>query len=109
MVQPDVLVLCDKSKYRKTHIFGAPDLVVEVFSPSTRMKDRFIKLGKYRSARVREYWMVDPQEKTVLVYRMGDQEESVLYRFADTIPVGIFHDELKIDFSQIDEAVRDWL
>ena len=65
MVQPDVCVVCDLSKIHRTEIYGAPDFVVEVLSPSTKMKDILIKMRKYQNAGVREYWMVDPDKETV--------------------------------------------
>lgn len=59
MVQPDIVVLCDKKKNVERCIMGAPDFVVEVLSKSTRKKDMTMKLEKYRNAGVREYWMID--------------------------------------------------
>ena len=70
VVQPDVLVVCDRSKYRDCRVWGAPDLVVEVLSPSTRRKDMQLKMYKYAGAGVREYWMVDPEKN--LQFPIGD-------------------------------------
>ena len=61
MVQPDVLVVCDRSKITKERIVGAPDLVMEVISPSRVTVDIFIKVQKYKNAGVREYWLVFKQ------------------------------------------------
>ena len=58
IVQPDLLILCDVSKLSGNTIVGAPDFIVEILSPSTRKKDMFIKLEKYMTAGVREYWIV---------------------------------------------------
>lgn len=67
MVEPDISVICDKSKIDKRGCKGAPDLIVEILSPSTRRHDRLVKLGLYQRAGVREYWIVNPEEKTVQV------------------------------------------
>ena len=68
MVQPDVIVVCDREKIQNRCIFGAPDFVAEVLSESTRKKDLVLKLNKYMTAGVREYWLVDPDRKKVIVY-----------------------------------------
>ena len=81
IVQPDVLILCDRSKYTPQRIVGAPDFVVEVLSKSTREKDMFLKLNKYRSAGVREYWMVDPDKKTVIAYHFENDDDLSVYTF----------------------------
>ncbi len=70
MVEPDISVVCDKSKLDKHGCKGAPDMVVEVLSPSTLRHDRFVKLGLYQWAGVREYWIVEPETQTVQVYTL---------------------------------------
>lgn len=111
MVQPDVCVVCDPSKIMRRGIDGAPDLVVEIFSPSTKMKDLLIKLGKYLRAGVREYWMVDPDQKAVTrvlfeepsgEYTEGDLKMET-FPFEKPVPVGIFGDVCVIDFGEIAE------
>lgn len=67
MVEPDLSVICDKSKIDKRGCKGAPDLVIEILSPSTRRHDRLVKLGLYQRAGVREYWIVNPEDRTVQV------------------------------------------
>ncbi len=57
MIQPDVVICCDRDKILQSHVYGAPDMVIEILSPSTRKKDMGLKLKKYITARVREYWM----------------------------------------------------
>lgn len=105
MVQPDVLVICDRNKLRYGHVYGAPDLIIEILSPSTRKKDSFLKTMKYSEAGVREYWIVDPKRKRVLAYYFEQDEFPVLYSFKDTIPVGIFQGECKVNFSEIYEYI----
>ena len=67
MVEPDISVICNQKKLDKYGCRGAPDLIMEVLSPSTQRYDRLIKLGLYQKAGVREYWIVDPDLKTVQV------------------------------------------
>lgn len=67
MVEPDLSVVCDSSKLDSRGCKGAPDLVVEILSPSTQRHDRLVKLGLYQRAGVREYWIVDPDSQTVQV------------------------------------------
>lgn len=109
VVQPDVVVICDPKKIRDRFVFGAPDLVVEVLSPSTKQKDMYIKLGKYRNAGVREYWMVDLMKQNVVIYDF-EEDEVKLFGFSEQIPVGIFHQEGRedcfIDMNVIREAVE---
>ena len=76
-LEPDVVVVCDKDKLKDGDAcHGAPDLVVEVVSPGTRKKDMGVKLFKYRTEGVREYWIVDPEEECTLLYNFeGDGEK----------------------------------
>ena len=72
MVEPDISVVCDRSKIDKHGCKGAPDLVVEILSPSSLRTDRLIKLRLYQRAGVREYWIVDPENKSVQVLLLDD-------------------------------------
>lgn len=67
MVEPDISVVCDRSKIDKHGCKGAPDLIIEILSPSTRRHDRLVKLNLYQRAGVREYWIADPENRTVRV------------------------------------------
>jgi len=106
IVEPDVLIVCDSSKLHRERVYGAPDLVVEVLSPSTSKKDRSLKLTKYRRAGVREYWIVDPDQKKVFVYEFEKGDSYVIYSFEDSVPVGIYDGKCKVDFAQIYEEIR---
>lgn len=101
MVEPDVLVICDRDRIYKNKVYGAPDLVVEVLSPSNRKKDTVIKLNKYMNAGVREVWLVDPDKQIVLVYDFSADNYPVIYGFHSKIPVGIWNGECKIDFHEM--------
>ena len=68
VVQPDMLVVCDPKKITRTCIRGAPDLVVEILSPSSCSYDRLIKLKRYASAGVKEYWIVTPELASIEVF-----------------------------------------
>lgn len=70
MVEPDLSVVCDSDKLDNHGCKGAPDLVIEILSPSTRRHDRLVKLGLYQRAGVREYWIVDPEYKSVQVFTL---------------------------------------
>ncbi len=98
-VEPDVSIVCDKSKLNDRGCMGAPDFIVEVVSPSSKRIDYHIKLFKYRTARVREYWIVDPLKNLITTYNF-EGENTEIYTFADKIKVGIYED-LEIDFSEI--------
>ena len=71
---PDVMVVCDPDKIKSDGIYGAPDLVVEVLSPSTARNDRTYKKETYANCGVREYWLVSPEEKSLDVYRTNGTE-----------------------------------
>ena len=108
MVEPDVIVVCDRDKLQQQVVYGAPDFVVEILSPSTKKKDRTIKLNKYMSAGVREYWIVDPDKKHVIVYLADDEIGYTIdvYPFDDCIPVAIFDNECEINFKEIYEYIK---
>ena len=91
-VEPDISIVCDKNKLDKQGCNGAPDWIIEIISPSTERLDCGIKLFKYRSAGVREYWMVNPKLHTVTVYDFEHNEKTKQYSFDDDIPSCIFQD-----------------
>jgi Uma2 family endonuclease len=72
VVQPDVSVLCDRSKLRSFGCVGGPDIVVEIISPYSAKRDLAEKHALYERAGVREYWVVDPGNRFVHVFRLGD-------------------------------------
>lgn len=101
MVQPDVGIVCDPSKIKRFGIYGAPDFLVEVISPSTKKKDYALKLSKYMEAGVREYWILDFVQEKVLVYFFESDVYPVIYGFDKPVPVNIYNGDLQIDFSNI--------
>ena len=94
-VEPDISVICDKSKLDDRGCNGAPDWIIEIVSPSSKRIDYFIKLFKYRTAGVKEYWIVDPDKNRVTVYNFATDDGGE-YALTDEIPVGIFDGDLKI-------------
>lgn len=68
VVEPDISVVCDKSKLDKLGCRGAPDLIIEILSPSSLRHDRLVKLNLYQRAGVREYWIADPENRSVMVF-----------------------------------------
>ncbi len=72
VIEPDITVVCDKNKLDKHGCKGAPDMIVEILSPSSLRHDRLVKLNLYRRAGVREYWIADPENKSVQVFLPDD-------------------------------------
>ncbi|MFC5605000.1 Uma2 family endonuclease [Sporosarcina koreensis] len=101
-VQPDILVVCDSDKIGDKNICGAPDLIVEVLSPSTARNDRLVKYNNYERAGVKEYWIVDPYNMTVEVYSLEGASfvQSKILGKDDLLTVEIFP-ELEIDLKNI--------
>lgn len=88
-VEPDIFIVCDLSKLDEKGCHGAPDWIIEIVSPGNRPMDYFTKLFKYRTAGVREYWIVDPMKQRVMTY-VFEKETVEEYSFGENIPVGIY-------------------
>lgn len=91
-VEPDISVICNKDKLNDKGCNGAPDWIIEIVSPSSQQMDYGIKLFKYRTAGVREYWIVNPQKETVTVFDFEQEKKSCQYDFEEDIPVCIYED-----------------
>lgn len=102
MVEPDIAVICDPAKLDKYGCRGAPDMVVEILSPSTQRQDRFTKFSLYQRAGVREYWIVDPENKFVQSFWLEDGRYAVKEFGAagDKMRVNILEDCV-IDLSEV--------
>ena len=94
-VEPDISVICDTNKLTDKGCNGAPDWIIEIVSPSSSRMDYFVKLFKYRTAGVREYWIVNPMKQTIQTYSFEGEEDSNQYSFDDTVISSIYND-LKI-------------
>lgn len=90
-VEPDISVICDKDKITEKGCKGTPDWIIEIVSPGNKPMDYFTKLFKYRTAGVREYWIVDPTKEMITVY-IFEKETMEQYSFGEDIPVGIYED-----------------
>lgn len=99
-VEPDISVIFDKNKLDDRGCNGAPDFIIEIVSPSNQRMDYFVKLFKYRTAGVREYWIVNPQKQTVQVYSFEGEENSMQFSFDEDIKVNIY-DDLVIKISEL--------
>ncbi|MCD7832577.1 MAG: Uma2 family endonuclease [Lachnospiraceae bacterium] len=106
MLQPDVVVVCDWNKVTDRCVYGAPDLVMEILSPSTERKDQIVKTEKYRKAGVREYWMIDIERKRVVVHDFSGNHSPVIYDADQGIPVQIFDRNCLIEFGEIFVKVK---
>jgi Uma2 family endonuclease len=105
VLQPDITVICDLNKIDDKGCLGAPDLIIEILSPSTGDKDLKDKKEIYEFAHVPEYWIVHPNDQTVIVYLLNDQKKYVIdnvYAFSDTIKASIFED-LFVDLRDVFE------
>ena len=106
MIQPDVLVLCDLDKQKERLIYGAPDFVLEVLSPSTRKKDLTIKQRKYLNAGVREYWIIDPKEKRLITYDFENSEQVASYPFTEAVGLSIYDKQIIVDLKELAEIIE---
>ena len=90
VVQPDLVIICDKSIMMKTGCQAAPDIVIEILSPSSLSRDMSLKLELYQRVGVREYWIVDPEDKHVLVYILENGTYYVKsYKESDKVSVHV--------------------
>ena len=99
-VEPDISVICNPDKLTDKGCTGAPDWIIEIVSPGSRRTDYYTKLFKYRTAGVREYWIVDPEKNRIMVYSF-ESDDTAEYTFSEAVKPGIY-DDLEIDFSSID-------
>ena len=101
-MEPDISIICDKDKLSDRGCKGAPDWIIEIISPGNPGHDMIYKLNLYANAGVREYWIVDPRNKTVFVYYLEQKDFGAkAYSFQDNIKVNIY-DDLWINFPSLD-------
>ncbi|MDO4553818.1 MAG: Uma2 family endonuclease [Lachnospiraceae bacterium] len=106
IVQPDLMIICDKNKLDGKRCNGAPDFVIEIVSLSNPSDDYIRKLYYYKEAGVHEYWIVDPRRKTVTVNYFDYDKLNVPYSFDSVIKVNIM-DDFYIDFSDISSSLKE--
>jgi Uma2 family endonuclease len=105
VVQPDICIVCDLSKLDERGCCGAPDMIIEILSPSTSKKDLNDKFALYEEHGVKEYWIVHPNDKAVNVFLLqenGKYDDGALYELEGKVPVHIF-DNYLIDLDDIFE------
>jgi Uma2 family endonuclease len=104
VVQPDISIICDEKKRGKEGCHGAPDFIAEILSPSNTAIEMQRKNELYREAGVKEYWIIDPEHKTLTTHLFSEKPaSSSSYKENDTVKVGIFNDlliELKHVFAE---------
>lgn len=105
IVQPDIMIVCDKNKLDGKRCNGAPDFIIEIISPSNPADDYVRKLYYYENYGVHEYWIVDPRRKTVTVNYFEKNMLNIQYSFDSTIKVNIY-DDLLINFSEIADLLN---
>lgn len=99
-VMPDISLICDEEKLERKGCKGAPDLVIEIVSPSSRKMDYIRKLALYKESGVREYWIVDPKSSQVTIYGLEHGDMPVQCSFSEPIKVGVY-DDLYLDLANL--------
>lgn len=123
---PDVIIVCDRSKIRYNGVYGAPDLAIEVLSPRTSKYDRRDKKEIYESAGVREYWIINPVDKTIEVYHLTDDSlllDNVYHLYAGEELVSLdeteraevkirvkvsLYDDFEVDVADVFDDMTTW-
>ena len=103
VVQPDIVLICDKNKLDKRGCIGPPDFIIEIISPATAKKDMEDKYNLYEQHGVLEYWIAFPHEQVIQKFVLENKKYVKNGTFAkeDEIPVHIFNNKLKIDLKDI--------
>jgi Uma2 family endonuclease len=99
IVEPDIVIVCDSAKIDEHGCNGAPDLIIEILSPSSRRKDRYLKRNLYQRAKVREYWIVSPdyneievhlfEGNSIVFYGINEPETSDDLKLPEIVPVAM--------------------
>lgn len=105
IVQPDIMIVCDKNKLDGKRCNGAPDFIIEIISPNNSSHDYIKKAYYYQKYGVREYWIVNPINKTITVNYFEGDRVGISHNFDSTIKVNIYED-LYIDFSEINTSLN---
>lgn len=102
VVQPDILVVCDKNKVDDRGCNGAPDFIIEIVSPSTVYKDTVVKLNLYEKYGIKEYWIVYPEEQIITVYTLNGEkyEKPKVYKYEDKVK-SIFFNNLEFESNTV--------
>ena len=102
VVQPDLCIICDETKLDEQGCNGAPDLVVEILSPGNTKHEMQTKFELYEESGVKEYWIVEPANKTVLVYSLQNNKYIGLKPFSDDADIkSILFPEIKVNLMDV--------
>ncbi len=103
VVQPDLCVICDPSKLDAKGCIGAPDLIIEILSPGNSRREMKDKFEIYQEVGVKEYWIVDPSEKTVLIYQLNAEQIFVglQLRVSDDVVTTPIIPNLQVDLTEV--------
>lgn len=108
VVQPDIVIVCDQSKLDDKGCKGAPDMIIEIVSPFTASKDYIKKLGLYERHQVKEYWIVQPLDQIIMIYKLVDNNKygkPDIYSKEDEIKVGIFNGDFILNLKKVFKEV----
>lgn len=105
IMHPDLMIICDKNKLDGKRCNGAPDFIIEIVSPSNPADDYIRKLYYYKNYGVREYWIIDPQRKSIMVNYFERDLFNIPYTFDAVLKVNIYED-LYINFSDISKLLN---
>lgn len=108
MLQPDLLILCDKTKICRWGIMGAPEFCLEIVSESTSRKDYIKKLQKYTEAGVKEYWIIDPIRKVLVTYHWKDNYLPHMYPLQGKVGLALYDEELQVDLDKVGALIQDY-
>ena len=108
IVQPDLMIVCDRDKIKHFGILGAPDFILEVVSKSSRKKDGTIKLNKYAQYNVQEYWLIDPKRRSLVVYSCSNDYIPAVYPLDGSVPLEIYHGEILVDLSAVNDLINEF-
>jgi Uma2 family endonuclease len=107
VLQPDICVICDPSKLDDRGCIGAPDIVVEILSPSNNVKELKNKYEVYEESGVKEYWVVSPQDQTFIIYTLvdGKYDASRLMVAGDIVRSAVL-EEFTLDLKELFEGIN---
>jgi Uma2 family endonuclease len=110
VVQPDIVVVCDKAKLDRKGCFGSPDLVIEILSPSTSKRDRTEKFELYQEHLIKEYWVVDPSNQFIARFFLDEDTnryKEAEYFFRDDTLTPVIFPDFTIDLSEVFPSLDD--
>lgn len=108
ILQPDVFILCDPSKRRRWGVKGAPEFILEILSPSTRHKDMTVKYRKYRECGVREYWMLDAENRRMIICDLEGGKPERVVPLEGKEGLLIYQGEVKLDLDEIEALIEEY-